>query len=62
MSIEKSCLNITFADTTYHRVSNVVSISKQFILGLNFLKENNFKLDFNNNELHSSSEDLGVLK
>ena len=40
----------------------VADISDQFILGLYFLRENNFKLDFKNNDLHSSSEDIAVLK
>ncbi|GFT68534.1 retrovirus-related Pol polyprotein from transposon 412 [Nephila pilipes] len=46
----------------YHHMAYVVDINDQFILGLDFLKENNFKLDFKNNELHSCSEDTAVFK
>ena len=54
--------NITFGDAIYHHVAYVADITDQFILGLDFLMENNFKLDFKNNELYSSSEDIAVFK
>lgn len=38
----------------------VADISDIFILGLNFLKEDNFKLEVKNNELHSRSEDVSL--
>ncbi|GFS39099.1 retrovirus-related Pol polyprotein from transposon 412 [Nephila pilipes] len=46
----------------YHHIAYVADINDQFILGLDFLKENNFKMDFKNNELHSCSEDISVFK
>ena len=55
-------LNIAFGDAIYHHVAFVADISDQFILGLDFLRENTFKLDFKNNELHSSTEDTAVFK
>ena len=55
-------LNITFGDAIYHNVAYVADISDPFILRLDFLRENNFKLDFKNNKLHSSSEDIAVFK
>ena len=55
-------LNIAFGDAIYHHVAYVADISGQFILGLDFLTENNFKLNFKNNELHSSSEDIAAFK
>lgn len=39
-------LNISFGKTTNHHVAYVTYISDLFILGLDLLKENNFKLDF----------------
>ena len=53
----KIYFSITFGDTIYHQVAYVADISDPFILRLDFLRENNFKFDFENNELHSSSED-----
>ena len=55
-------LNITFGDAIYQHVASVADISDPFILGLNFLQENNFKLDFKNNKLHSCSRDITVFK
>ena len=40
----------------------ITNVSDPFILKLDFLRENNFKLDFKNNELHSSSKDIVVFK
>ncbi|GFS77311.1 retrovirus-related Pol polyprotein from transposon 412 [Nephila pilipes] len=55
-------LNIAFGDAMYHHMAYVADINDQFILGLDFLKEYNFKLDFKNKELHSCSEDTAVFK
>ena len=49
----KVYLNIKFGDATYHHVAFVEDINDPFILEFEFLKENNFILDFANNELHS---------
>ncbi|GFT80080.1 retroviral-like aspartic protease 1 [Nephila pilipes] len=46
----KVYLNIAFGDAMYHHMAYVADKNDQFILGLDFLKENNFKLDFKNNE------------
>ena len=54
----KCFLNITFADVIYHHVAYIADKSDPFILRLNFLRENNFKLDFKNNKLHSNSEGI----
>lgn len=51
-------LNITFKNITYHVA--YVADSDKFILGLDFMKENSFKLDFKNNEQHSRSGDMAV--
>ena len=40
--------NITFGDATYQHLVYVVDINDPFILRLDFLRENNFKLDFKN--------------
>ena len=45
-------LNIAFGNATYHHVAYVAEIRDPCILGLDFLRENNFVLDFKNNELH----------
>ncbi|GFS89462.1 retrovirus-related Pol polyprotein from transposon 412 [Nephila pilipes] len=46
----KVYLNIAIGEAIYHPMAYVADIKDQFILGLDFLKENNFKLDFKNNE------------
>lgn len=64
-------LNITFGKTTYHHVAYVTDISDLFMLGLDLLKENNFKLDFlkgdnfkldfKSKELHPMSEEHRIV-
>ena len=49
-------LGIAFGDAIYHHMACIADISDQFILGLDFLRENNFKLEFKKKQLHSSSE------
>lgn len=46
-------LIIIFENASYHHVPYVADISEKSIFGLDLLKENNFKLEFKNNELHS---------
>ncbi|GFT67263.1 retrovirus-related Pol polyprotein from transposon 412 [Nephila pilipes] len=58
----KVFLNIAFGDAMYRYMAYVADIIDTFILGLVFFKENNFKLDFKNNELRSCSEDIAVFK
>lgn len=45
-------LHITFGDATYHHVEYVGDIKDKFNLGLDFLKENHFKMDFKKNGLY----------
>ncbi|GFS37746.1 gag-Pol polyprotein [Nephila pilipes] len=42
--------NIAFGDAWYHHAAWVADINNQFIIGLNFLKESNFKFGYKNNE------------
>ena len=42
----KFYLNIAFGDAFYHHVAYVAGISDPFILGLDFLRENNSYSDF----------------
>lgn len=58
----KVYLDIAFGDAMYHHMAYVADINDQVNLGLDFLKENNFKLDFKNNALHSTSKDIPVFK
>ncbi|GFV05951.1 retrovirus-related Pol polyprotein from transposon 412 [Trichonephila clavipes] len=47
-------VKIQFGDTTYQHAVYVANIADPFILGLDFLKEHGFTLDFNKNELRST--------
>ncbi|GFU85610.1 hypothetical protein TNCV_1719011 [Trichonephila clavipes] len=49
-------VKIKFGDTTYQHAVYVADIADPFILGLDFLKEHGFTLDFNKNELRSIHE------
>lgn len=53
----KARFHISFENATRHNVAYVANISDLLIHGLDFLKENNFKLNFKNNELHSRLDD-----
>ncbi|GFU91119.1 retrovirus-related Pol polyprotein from transposon 412 [Trichonephila clavipes] len=53
---------IRFGDTTYQHVVYVADIADPFILGLDFLKEHGFTLDFNKNELRSIHEEVTIFK
>ncbi|GFY33268.1 retrovirus-related Pol polyprotein from transposon 412 [Trichonephila clavipes] len=51
-----------FGDTTYQHAVYVADIADPFILGLDFLKEHGFTLDFNKNELRSIHEEVTLFK
>ncbi|GFW50629.1 hypothetical protein TNCV_2889311 [Trichonephila clavipes] len=53
---------IKFGDTTYQHAVYVADIADPFILGLDFLKEHGFTLDFNKNELRSIHEEVTIFK
>ncbi|GFW60462.1 retrovirus-related Pol polyprotein from transposon 412 [Trichonephila clavipes] len=55
-------VNIKFGDTTYQHAVYVADIADPFILGLDFLKEHGFTLDFNKNELRSIHEEVTIFK
>ncbi|GFX61689.1 retrovirus-related Pol polyprotein from transposon 17.6 [Trichonephila clavipes] len=55
-------VKIRFGDTTYQQHVYVADIADPFILGLDFLKEHGFTLDFNKNELRSIHEEVTIFK
>ncbi|GFW96791.1 hypothetical protein TNCV_2159271 [Trichonephila clavipes] len=55
-------VKIKFGDTTYQHAVYVTDIADPFILGLDFLKEHGFTLDFNKNELRSIHEEVTIFK
>ncbi|GFW27160.1 hypothetical protein TNCV_93861 [Trichonephila clavipes] len=55
-------VKIKFGDTTYQHAVYVADIADPFILGLDFLKEHGFTLDFNKNELLSIHEEVTIFK
>ncbi|GFV22288.1 retrovirus-related Pol polyprotein from transposon 17.6 [Trichonephila clavipes] len=55
-------VTIQFGDTTYQHAVYVADIADPFILGLDFLKEHGFTLDFNKNELRSIHEEVTIFK
>ncbi|GFV71116.1 transposable element Tcb2 transposase [Trichonephila clavipes] len=55
-------VKIQFGDTTYQHAVYVSDIADPFILGLDFLKEHGFTLDFNKNELRSIHEEVTIFK
>ncbi|GFX35220.1 hypothetical protein TNCV_100271 [Trichonephila clavipes] len=55
-------IKIKFGDTTYQHAVYVADIADPFILGLDFLKEHGFTLDFNKNELRSIHEEVTIFK
>ncbi|GFT86711.1 retrovirus-related Pol polyprotein from transposon 412 [Trichonephila clavipes] len=55
-------VKIQFGDTTYQHAVYVADIADPFILGLDFLKEHGFTLDFNKNELRSIYEEVTIFK
>ncbi|GFY01978.1 retrovirus-related Pol polyprotein from transposon 412 [Trichonephila clavipes] len=55
-------VKIKFGDTTYQHAVYVADIADPFILGLDFLKEHGFTLDFNKNELRSIHKEVTIFK
>ncbi|GFT62502.1 retrovirus-related Pol polyprotein from transposon 412 [Trichonephila clavipes] len=55
-------VKIQFGNTTYQHAVYVADIADPFILGLDFLKEHGFTLDFNKNELRSIHEEVTIFK
>ncbi|GFT37120.1 retrovirus-related Pol polyprotein from transposon 17.6 [Trichonephila clavipes] len=55
-------VKIKFGDTTYQHAVYVADIADPFILGLDFLKEHGFTLDFNKKELRSIHEEVTIFK
>ncbi|GFX06719.1 retrovirus-related Pol polyprotein from transposon 412 [Trichonephila clavipes] len=55
-------VKIKFGDTTYQHAVYVADIADPFILGLDFLKEHGFTLDFSKNELRSIHEEVTIFK
>ncbi|GFT49200.1 retrovirus-related Pol polyprotein from transposon 412 [Trichonephila clavipes] len=55
-------VKIRFGDATYQHAVYVADIADPFILGLDFLKEHGFTLDFNKNELRSIHEEVTIFK
>ncbi|GFT10349.1 retrovirus-related Pol polyprotein from transposon 412 [Trichonephila clavipes] len=55
-------VKIRFGDITYQHAVYVADIADPFILGLDFLKEHGFTLDFNKNELRSIHEEVTIFK
>ncbi|GFV62152.1 retrovirus-related Pol polyprotein from transposon 412 [Trichonephila clavipes] len=55
-------VKIQFGDTTYQHAVYVADIADPFILGVDFLKEHGFTLDFNKNELRSIHEEVTIFK
>ncbi|GFU62527.1 retrovirus-related Pol polyprotein from transposon 17.6 [Trichonephila clavipes] len=53
-------VNITlrFGNIDYHHTACIADITDPCILGLDFLKNNNFKLDFENSNMHSKFKDI----
>ncbi|GFY26821.1 retrovirus-related Pol polyprotein from transposon 297 [Trichonephila clavipes] len=58
----KLIVKIKFGDATYQHAVYVADIADPFILGLDFLKEHGFTLDFNKNELRSIHEEVTIFK
>ncbi|GFW97338.1 retrovirus-related Pol polyprotein from transposon 412 [Trichonephila clavipes] len=55
---EKTNVTLRFGSINYHHTTYVADITNPCILGLDFLKSNNFKLDFENSKMHSKFEDI----
>ncbi|GFX79067.1 retrovirus-related Pol polyprotein from transposon 412 [Trichonephila clavipes] len=54
----KTNVTLRFGSIDYHHAAYVTDITDPCILGLDFLKSNNFKLDFENSNMHSKFEDI----
>ncbi|GFS97537.1 retrovirus-related Pol polyprotein from transposon 412 [Trichonephila clavipes] len=54
----KADITLRFGNIDYHHTAYIADITEPCILGLDFLKNNNFKLDFENSNMHSKFEDI----
>ncbi|GFY21177.1 retrovirus-related Pol polyprotein from transposon 412 [Trichonephila clavipes] len=54
----KANVTLRFGNIGYHLTAYIADITNPRILGLDFLKNNNFKLDFENSNMHSKFEDI----
>ncbi|GFW91629.1 retrovirus-related Pol polyprotein from transposon 412 [Trichonephila clavipes] len=54
----KGNITLRFGNIDYHHTAYIADITDPCILGLDFLKNNNFKLDFENSNMHSKFEDI----
>ncbi|GFW26882.1 retrovirus-related Pol polyprotein from transposon 412 [Trichonephila clavipes] len=54
----KANITLRFGNIDYHHTAYIANITDPCILGLYFLKNNNFKLDFENSNMHSKFEDI----
>ncbi|GFY22203.1 retrovirus-related Pol polyprotein from transposon 17.6 [Trichonephila clavipes] len=54
----KTNIILRFGNIDYHHTVYIADITDPCILGLDFLKNNNFKLDFENSNMHSKFEDI----
>ncbi|GFY02062.1 retrovirus-related Pol polyprotein from transposon 412 [Trichonephila clavipes] len=57
----KANITLRFGNIDYHHAVYIEDITDPSILGLDFLKNNNFKLDFENSNMHSKFEDITLL-
>ncbi|GFW46352.1 retrovirus-related Pol polyprotein from transposon 412 [Trichonephila clavipes] len=53
----KANVTLRFGNIDYHHTAYIADITDPCILGLDFLKNNNFKLDFENGNMHSKFEE-----
>ncbi|GFT18376.1 retrovirus-related Pol polyprotein from transposon 412 [Trichonephila clavipes] len=54
----KASVTLRFGNIDYHYTTYITDITDPCILELDFLKNNNFKLDFENSNMHSKFEDV----
>ncbi|GFU73542.1 retrovirus-related Pol polyprotein from transposon 412 [Trichonephila clavipes] len=54
----KANVTLRFGHLDYHHTAYIADITDPCILGLDFLKKNNFNLDFVNSNMHSKLEDI----
>ncbi|GFW35994.1 retrovirus-related Pol polyprotein from transposon 412 [Trichonephila clavipes] len=54
----KANVTLRFGNIDYHHTAYIADITDPCILGQDFLKNNNFKLDFENSNVHSKFEDI----
>ncbi|GFV54133.1 retrovirus-related Pol polyprotein from transposon 412 [Trichonephila clavipes] len=54
----KANVTLRFENIDYHHTAYIADITDPCILGLDFLKNHNFKLDFENSNMHSKFENI----